>query len=77
MMPGTIFSHAEIHKQDEMKKGQYDDRIIEAHWDLDQQAWRFMRIRDDEPGENHISLVESIINMIIEPVHQEDVCVLP
>jgi len=50
MMRGTIFSHAKIHKQDETKKGQYDDRIIEAHWDLDQQAWRFMRIRDDKPG---------------------------
>jgi len=36
-----------------------------------------MRIRNEKPGANHISVVESIINMIIEPVHQEDVRVLP
>lgn len=54
-------------------KEQYDDRIIEARWDFDQQAWRFMRIRNDKADANHISVVESIIKTIIEPVHQKDV----
>jgi len=31
MMRGTIPSRGEIHKQDETKKGQYDDQIIEVH----------------------------------------------
>jgi hypothetical protein len=56
---------------------QYDDRIIEARWDFEQHAWRFMRIRDDKPNTNHISVVESIIKTIIERVHQKDVRVLP
>jgi mRNA guanylyltransferase len=56
---------------------QYDDRIIEARWDFEQQAWRFMRIRDDKRDENHISVVESIIKTIIEPVHQKDARLLP
>ena len=55
-------------------KEQYDDRVIEARWDFEQQAWRFMRIRDDKVDANHISVVENIIKTIIEPVHQEDVC---
>jgi mRNA guanylyltransferase len=55
-------------------KEQYDDRIIEARWDFEQQAWRFMRIRDDKRDANHISVVENIIKTIIEPVHQKDVC---
>jgi hypothetical protein len=32
-----------------------------------------MRIRDDKPDANHISVVENIIKTIIEPVHQKDV----
>jgi len=55
-------------------KHQYDDRIIEARWDLDQRAWRLKRIRDDKFDANHISVVESIIETIINPVRQEDVC---
>ena len=54
-------------------KEQYDDRIIEARWDFEQQAWRFMRIRSDKADANHISVVENIIKTIIEPVHQKDV----
>jgi len=53
------------------EKEQYDDWIIEERWGFDQQAWRFMRIRDDNPGANHIT------NMIIEPVRQKGVRVLP
>ena len=55
-------------------KEQYDDRVIEARWDFEQQAWRFMRIRSDKFDANHINVVESIIKTIIEPVHQKDVC---
>ena len=54
-------------------KEQYDDRIIEARWDFEQQAWRFMRVRSDKPDANHISVVDNIIKTIIEPVHQKDV----
>ena len=57
-------------------KDQYDDRVIEARWDFEQQAWRFMRIRDDKADANHISVVENIIKTIIDPVHQKDVCAL-
>ena len=59
------------------RKEQYDDRIIEARWDFEQQVWRFMRIRSDKTDANHISVVENIIKTIIEPVHQKDVRVLP
>ena len=58
------------------RKEQYDDRIIEARWDFEQQVWRFMRIRSDKTDANHIGVVENIIKTIIEPVHQKDVRVL-
>jgi hypothetical protein len=73
-MPRT---HAEIHKQDANKKAQYDDRIIEARGDVEQQVWRFMRIPDDKPHANYISVLESIIKLFIEPVYQKDARVLP
>jgi mRNA guanylyltransferase len=58
MIPGTVFSRAKIYKK------QYDDRIVEARWDFEQQAWRLMGIRDDKRGANHISVVESIIRQL-------------
>ena len=53
---------------------QYDDRVIEARWDFEQQAWRCMRIRDDKFDANHINVVKNIIETITEPVHLKDVC---
>ncbi|KAG8827120.1 Dcp1p-Dcp2p decapping enzyme complex alpha subunit [Serendipita sp. 401] len=57
-----------------MKKSriQYDDRIIEARWDFDRQAWRLMRIRDDKPDGNHIDVVEKVVKTILDPVSKED-----
>jgi hypothetical protein len=55
----------------------HDDQIIEAGWDVEQQGWRFMRIRNDKAHANHINVVESIIKPIVEPVHQKDVRALP
>jgi hypothetical protein len=45
--------------------------------DEEDQAWRFMGIRDDKHDSIHISVAESIIKTMIEPVHQKDVRLLP
>ncbi|TFK63235.1 mRNA capping enzyme, alpha subunit [Pluteus cervinus] len=50
---------------------QYDDRIVEVHWDPNQSCWRLMRFRDDKPNGNHRSTVEKIIQSIAEGVEKE------
>jgi mRNA guanylyltransferase len=59
-----------------MKKSkiQYDDRVIEVRWDFELQAWRFMRLRDDKPDGNHRDVVEKVVQTILDPVSQSDVC---
>ena len=52
---------------------QWDDRVVEVHWDFDAQRWRFMRFRDDKPNGNHKSVVEAIIKSIAEGVEKDAV----
>lgn len=54
-------------------KIQYDDRIIEARWDLRRQTWRMMRLRDDKTDGNHRDVVENVIKTILDPVRESDV----
>lgn len=51
---------------------QFDDRIVEVHWDKDRQGWRMMRFRDDKPAGNHKSVVENIIKSIADGVEKEN-----
>ncbi|KAK7020482.1 mRNA-capping enzyme subunit alpha [Favolaschia claudopus] len=50
---------------------QYDDRIVEVHWDPAHKHWRMMRFRDDKPNGNHKSIVDKIIISIADGVEKD------
>ncbi|KAF9052172.1 mRNA guanylyltransferase [Rhodocollybia butyracea] len=50
---------------------QYDDRIVEVHWDAAVKGWRMMRFRDDKPNGNHKGVVENIISSIADGVEKD------
>lgn len=52
---------------------QFDDRIVEVHWDSEKQKWRMMRLRDDKPNGNHVDVVMNIISSIMDGVEKDDV----
>ena len=52
---------------------QFDDRIVEVHWEPETSRWRMMRLRDDKPHGNHIDVVMNIIGTISDGVEKEDV----
>lgn len=52
---------------------QYDDRIVEVHWDPSNNHWRMMRFRDDKPNGNHQTVVENIIQSIADGVEKDTV----
>lgn len=52
---------------------QYDDRIVEVHWDTAAECWRMMRFRDDKPHGNHRTVVHKIIESIRDGVEKEAV----
>jgi mRNA guanylyltransferase len=56
---------------------QYDDRIVEVSWDKEKETWRFMRFRDDKTDGNHISVIQNIIESIIDGVELDEVRFLP
>ncbi|KLO18624.1 mRNA capping enzyme, alpha subunit [Schizopora paradoxa] len=51
---------------------QVDDRIVEVYWETGADRWRMMRFRDDKPNGNHSSVVNNIIDSIIDGVEKED-----
>ncbi|KAI5124570.1 hypothetical protein M0805_003090 [Coniferiporia weirii] len=51
---------------------QVDDRIVEVYWESNEKRWRMMRFRDDKPNGNHKSVVDNIIQTIIDGVEKED-----
>lgn len=65
--------HVTEDEWEDMKRSseQYDDRIVEVHWDPALTSWRMMRFRDDKPQGNHRSVVENIINSIADGVEKE------
>lgn len=52
---------------------QIDDRIVEVHWDQDREGWRLMRFRDDKPEGNHRSVVDKIVQSILDGVEHDEV----
>ncbi|KAH8106803.1 mRNA capping enzyme [Cristinia sonorae] len=63
-------------KDDEWEKmkaegEQLDDRIVEVHWDMQDECWRMMRFRDDKPNGNHKSVVDGIIKSIADGVEKD------
>ncbi|KAF9500516.1 mRNA capping enzyme [Pleurotus eryngii] len=65
--------HVEDDEWEKMKMSgeQIDDRIVEVHWDAHSSHWRMMRFRDDKPQGNHRTVVENIIQTIIDGVEKE------
>jgi len=51
---------------------QVDDRIVEVYWETGEERWRMMRFRDDKPNGNHSSVVDNIIDSILDGVEKED-----
>jgi mRNA guanylyltransferase len=49
---------------------QYDDRIVEVHWNSELGRWRMMRFRDDKPNGNFRTVVENIIQSIADGVEK-------
>lgn len=52
---------------------QVEDRIVEVYWETSHERWRMMRFRDDKPNGNYKTVVENIIQSIIDGVEKEDV----
>jgi mRNA guanylyltransferase len=50
---------------------QFEDRIVEVHWDMSAESWRLLRFRDDKPNGNHLSVVEKVIESIRDGVEKE------
>ncbi|KAJ7632773.1 mRNA capping enzyme [Roridomyces roridus] len=65
--------HVEDDEWEKMKSAgeQYDDRIVEVHWDSTRNYWRMMRFRDDKPNGNHRTVVENIIQSIADGVEKD------
>ncbi|KAG9318544.1 hypothetical protein JVU11DRAFT_635 [Chiua virens] len=49
---------------------QFDDRIVEVHWDSELSRWRMMRFRDDKPHGNFRTVVDNIIQSIADGVEK-------
>lgn len=56
---------------------QIDDRVVEVHWDPEHNRWRLMRFRDDKPNGNFRTVVDNIIQSIVDGVEKPMVCHLP
>lgn len=52
---------------------QYDDRVVEVCWDPQRACWRKMRFRDDKPEGNHRSVVDKIVQSILDGIEQDEV----
>ncbi|KAJ7741583.1 mRNA capping enzyme, catalytic domain-containing protein [Mycena maculata] len=65
--------HVEDDEWEKMKSSgeQYDDRIVEVHWDPAHRYWRMMRFRDDKLNGNYRSVVENIIQSIADGVEKD------
>lgn len=65
--------HVTDEEWDAMKTSgeQFDDRIVEVHWDAELESWRMMRFRDDKPNGNHKTTVENIISSIADGVEKD------
>ncbi|KIM48731.1 hypothetical protein M413DRAFT_15060 [Hebeloma cylindrosporum] len=65
--------YVENNEWEELKRSgeQIDDRVVEVHWDAAISRWRMMRFRDDKPHGNHRSVVENIIQSIVDGVEKD------
>jgi len=65
--------HVDDDEWESLKAGgeQIDDRIVEVHWDPIGEHWRMMRFRDDKPHGNHRSIVEDIVQSIVDGVEKD------
>ncbi len=52
---------------------QFDERIVEVHWDTELEGWRMMRFRDDKPNGNHKNVVENILVSISDGIEKDEV----
>jgi len=52
---------------------QLDDRVVEVHWDPRKGGWKFMRFRDDKPEGNHRTVVDKIVQSIVDGIEQDEV----
>lgn len=52
---------------------QFDERIVEVHWDTELEGWRMMRFRDDKPNGNHKNVVENILISISDGIEKDEV----
>lgn len=71
--PNFSFSFRRMKRSGE----QFDDRIVEVHWEPEMQRWRMMRLRDDKPNGNYVDVVMNIISSIMDGVEKDDVSLCP
>lgn len=50
-----------------------DDRLVEVCWDMERNAWRMMRFRDDKPHGNFHTVVRKVLESIADGVEIDQV----
>jgi len=62
--------HGRFNQRIKQSKEQYDDRVVEVAWSFEEKNWKILRFRDDKKDGNHRSVVNSVIESIVDGVEK-------